>query len=141
MVVDTDVFSLLYVHQNSADPRVPVWRRQLAGSRVLISFQTRAELLSGALANKWGTRRIAHLRKILDQTPTIRADDEVIDAHATLVVQCRRAGHALWDKRSFGHSLLRALAKTSSWVRRTSDWVAARSASSRRDSMPLVSSA
>ena len=101
-VVDTDVFSLLYVHQGSPDPRVPSWRTLLAGTRVLVSFQTRTELLSGALANQWGARRMSQLRTILDQTPTIRADDDVIDAHATLVAECRRAGHALWDKQHTG---------------------------------------
>lgn len=55
-VVDTDVFSHLYVLRNSADARVPRWRELLTGQRVLISFQTRSELLGGALANQWGAR-------------------------------------------------------------------------------------
>lgn len=42
-VVDTDVFSHLFVHRNSLDPRVPGWRDLLRDRRVLISFQTRAE--------------------------------------------------------------------------------------------------
>ncbi|WP_448073838.1 hypothetical protein [Georgenia yuyongxinii] len=41
-VLDTDVFSHLYVVRNSADPRVPGWRELLTGRRVLISFQTRS---------------------------------------------------------------------------------------------------
>lgn len=97
-VVDTDVFSHLYVLRNSADPRVPGWRELLTGRRVLISFQTRTEVLAGALANQWGDRRLADLRAVLDRTPTIRADNEVVDAHATLFAECRRMGHALHDK-------------------------------------------
>lgn len=72
-VVDTDVFSHLFVHRNSLDPRVPGWRDLLRDRRVLISFQTRAELLAGALADGWGARRRAELRAVLDRTPTIPA--------------------------------------------------------------------
>lgn len=97
-VVDTDVYSHLYVLRNSADPRARDWRELLIGRRVLISFQTRTELLSGALANRWGARRMTELRETLDRTPTIRADNEVIDAHASLFAECRRSGHALHDK-------------------------------------------
>ncbi|MEJ7690636.1 MAG: hypothetical protein WKF76_09545 [Nocardioidaceae bacterium] len=59
---------------------------------MLISFQTRAELLAGATADGWGERRATELRAILDRTPTIGVDDEVIDAHATLYAECRRIG-------------------------------------------------
>lgn len=98
MVVDTDVYSHLYVLRNSTDPRARGWREALTGSRVLISFQTRAELLGGALARNWGESRLAALRETLDRTPTIRADDQVIDAHARLFAQCRRSGHAIHGK-------------------------------------------
>lgn len=81
-VVDTDVFGLLFVRRGSSDPRIPRWRELLTGRQVLISFQTRAELLAGALADSWGERRMIDLRVILDRTPTIRTDNEVIDAHA-----------------------------------------------------------
>ncbi|UNX55653.1 PIN domain-containing protein [Georgenia sp. TF02-10] len=96
--MDTDVFSHVYVWVSSTDRRVPGWRKLLTGTRVVISFQTRTELLAGALANSWGRRRLSELRAVLDRTPTIRADDEVIDAHATLFAECRRRGHALQDK-------------------------------------------
>lgn len=109
-VVDTDVFSHLYVLRNSADPRVPGWRELLTGRRVLISFQTRSELLGGALANQWGPRRLSDLREILDQTPTIRADNEVVDAHAQLLAECRRAGHALHAKEHTGDRWIAACA-------------------------------
>lgn len=97
-VVDTDVFSHLFVHRGSSDPRVQAWRDLLRGRRVLISFQTRAELLGGALAANWGARRQAELRVVLDRTPTIRSDDQVVDAHADLTSACRRLGHALHAK-------------------------------------------
>ncbi|MDQ6521970.1 PIN domain-containing protein [Nocardioides sp. LHD-245] len=97
-VVDTDVFSHLFVHRHSPDPRVSAWRDTLRGRRVLISFQTRAELLAGALTAGWGARRQHHLRSVLDRTPTIRSDNSVIDAHAQLTAECRRRGHALHAK-------------------------------------------
>lgn len=109
-VVDTDVFSHLYVLRNSADQRVTRWRELLTGRRVLISFQTRSELLAGAFANGWGERRIISLREILDQTPTIRADDEVVEAHAQLFAECRRTGHALGAKEHTGDRWVAACA-------------------------------
>lgn len=109
-VVDTDVFSHLYVLRNSADPRVPRWRELLTGRRVLISFQTRSELLGGALVNQWGDRRLNGLRWILDQTPTIRSDSDVVDAHAQLFAECRRTGHALQAKEHTGDRWIAACA-------------------------------
>lgn len=97
-LVDTDVFSLLYLRRKSTDPRVAMWRRLLAGRRVLISFQTRAEILAGALDSNWGERRLTEARAILDTTPTVRPDDDVVDAFARLVAECRQAGHALRDR-------------------------------------------
>lgn len=97
-VVDTDVYTLVFVRKDSPDPRVPGWRQQLLGRRVLATFQTRAELLALAARNTWGESRARELRAQLDRTATIGADESVIDAYATLVAECRRAGHALQQK-------------------------------------------
>ena len=110
VVVDTDVFSVLYVHRNSNDPRAVRWREQLTGRRVLISFHTRAEVIAGALTAGWGARRIGETRDILDRTPTIRPDNEVIDAYAALVAECRRAGHGLQAPRHAGDRWVAACA-------------------------------
>lgn len=99
-LVDTDAFSLLFVRRGSSDPRIAGWRELLTGRQVIISFQTRAELLEGAVADGWGERRAAALRAILDRTPTIGVDDEVVDAHAALYAECRRVSHPLHDKRN-----------------------------------------
>jgi predicted nucleic acid-binding protein len=109
-VVDTDVFSLIYVHRASSDPRVDGWRRHLTGRRVLISFQTRAEVLVGARKAQWGERRMAKTIEILDRTPTIRADDEVVDAYAVLATECRRLGHGLHGKEHAGDRWVAACA-------------------------------
>lgn len=41
-LVDSDVFSLLYVRRASMDARVAGWQEYLGGRRVLVSFQTHA---------------------------------------------------------------------------------------------------
>ena len=101
VVVDTDVYSALYTDPGRAERRgLPVtkWLEALAGDRVLISFQTRAEVLAGLRAGNWGeTRRQIAMAK-LDAVPTIPADREVIDSYAELTSLCRRAGHAMHDK-------------------------------------------
>ena len=94
-VVDTDVFSVMYLRRNTPDPREARWRDLLTRRRVLISFQTRAEVLAGAVAAGWAERRIIEAREILDRTPTIRPDNDVIEAYASLVANCRSVGHAL----------------------------------------------
>lgn len=101
VVLDTDVYSALYTDPERAERRglpVTTWLEALAGDRVLISFQTRAEVLAGLRAGTWGdSRRQTALAK-LDAAPTIPADHEVIDSYAELTALCRRAGHALHDK-------------------------------------------
>jgi predicted nucleic acid-binding protein len=109
-IVDTDVFSLVYVNRRSNDGRVQRWREHLAGRRVLISFQTRAEVLAGARSSGWGERRIEELLSVLNLMPTIYADDEVADAYAELVAECRRAGHALHAKEHSGDRWIAACA-------------------------------
>lgn len=99
VLVDTDVFSVAFVRKGAADPRLFAWREQLRDSRVVISFQTRAEVLAGALQAGWGTPRLQSVRTLLDDTPTVFEDVDVIDAYANLVVECRLVGHALHDRR------------------------------------------
>jgi predicted nucleic acid-binding protein len=109
-IVDTDVFSLVYVNRRANDERVQHWREHLAGRRVLISFQTRAEVLAGARSSGWGERRMEQLLDVLNRMPTIYADDQVADAYAELVAECRRAGHALHAKEHSGDRWIAACA-------------------------------
>lgn len=110
VVVDTDAFSHLYVRRESDDQRVPRWRELLTGRRVLIGFQTRSELLAGAFDSGWCPRRLSALFEILQQTPTIRADNEVVEAHARMFAECRRIGHALQAKDHTGDRWIAACA-------------------------------
>lgn len=109
-VVDSDVFSLLYVVPPIGDPRVQRWQRLLADRRVLIAFHTRAEVLAGALSAGWGARRMAKLMHVLDRSPTIHSDDEVVGAYAALTAECKRLGHALHDKVHTGDRWIAACA-------------------------------
>ena len=109
-VVDTDVFSLLYLFPPTADPRIPSWRTALADRRIVISFQTRAEVLSGALRAKWGERRMARVNEVLQRTPTIHTDAQVVDSYVALTEECRNAGHALHDKVHTGDRWIAACA-------------------------------
>jgi predicted nucleic acid-binding protein len=109
-IVDTDVFSLVYVNRCSNDERVQRWREHLAGRRVLISFQTRAEVLAGAESRGWGEYRMEKLLGVLNRMPTIYSDAEVADAYAELVAECRRAGHALHAKQHAGDRWIAACA-------------------------------
>lgn len=100
-LVDTDVFSALYVDPERSERRgmpVEAWRAALTGIRVVISFQTRAEVLAGVRASNWGERRIGQVTDKLDLMPTVRADLDVIDTYATLSAACRSRGHALAAK-------------------------------------------
>lgn len=68
---------------------VDSWNDLLAGMQVLISFQTRAEVLAGLRTGNWGDARLRAALAKLNASPTIPADRDVV---------CKRAGHALHAK-------------------------------------------
>jgi len=47
---------------------------------------------------------------VLEQTPTIHTDPEVVEAYADLTAECRRSGHALQDKTHTGDRWIAACA-------------------------------
>lgn len=101
VLIDTDVYSHAVVSpERSAARGLPVdeWRAALAGRAVVISFQTRAELLSGFRRSNWGERRVGEALRTLDEFPTIGVDTEVLTSYVDLTVACRTQGHALHDK-------------------------------------------
>ncbi|MDV8021646.1 PIN domain-containing protein [Rhodococcus sp. IEGM 1330] len=113
VLVDTDVFSILYIDPVKAANRghpVDELRAQLAGLQVVIAFQTRAEVLAGAMVGNWGERKVADTRGKLDSAPTISIDSGVVDAYASLTAACRRVGHALHDKIHTGDRWIAACA-------------------------------
>lgn len=60
-IVDTDVWSYLYKGRDEAK----LYEPHLFGNVLVISFQTQAELLRGALAANWGVQRRQHLESRL----------------------------------------------------------------------------
>ncbi|MGB2919214.1 MAG: PIN domain-containing protein [Mycobacterium sp.] len=109
-LVDSDVFSLLYVRSASMDSRVAEWQEYLGGRRVVVSFQTHAEILAGAYGAGWGQRRTDGLIQILARSPTIHSDADVVEAFAKLTAECMRMGHALHDKVHTGDRWIAACA-------------------------------
>ncbi|MGX9347773.1 PIN domain-containing protein [Microbacterium sp. KNMS] len=101
-MLDTDVFSALYITPSRivAKQAHPVerWRTALTGRRPLIAFQTRAEVLSGALLVGWGEARLGMVRRELDATPTVDIDRDVVESYAELLSAAKRMGHPLGDK-------------------------------------------
>lgn len=110
VLVDTDVFSVVFIRRNGTRPRRTDWREQLRDKRVVISFQTRAEVLAGAQMRAWGEASTARLREILDATPTVHDDVDVIDAYATLTAACKASGHPLHDKQHTADSWIASCA-------------------------------
>jgi len=77
---------------------VEAWQALLAGRRVVISFQTRVEVIAGASSAKWGQRRMDALFQRIDATPTVLIDDEVMEAFVTLTVAARAHGSGIGHK-------------------------------------------
>lgn len=102
VLLDTDVFSAVFVTPREKAERqghpVETWSELLVGRRALISFQTRAEIIGGVLVARWGERRLATVRELLDATPTVDVDHEVVEAFALLTAACSAAGHGLAAK-------------------------------------------
>lgn len=101
VLIDTDIFSALAINSAAGERRsfpISAWRDALGGRSIVISFQTRAEVIFGLYASTWSDRRIAEALAALDATPTVGVDSEVIEAFARLSADCRRAGHGLQQK-------------------------------------------
>lgn len=101
VLIDTDVFSALYIGPEVAVKRglpVTAWRNLLAGKHVLISFQTRAEVMAGIRISNWSESRRNEAQAKLDTAHTVGVDEQVIEAFASLTAACRSSGHGLQDK-------------------------------------------
>lgn len=102
VLLDTDAFSALYVKPEDAARKqgypLDEWRSALRGHRVVISFQTRAELLVGVRYAKWGEPRVAALRQKLDATPTIQLDEEVLESYVALTADAKTQGKGIGQK-------------------------------------------
>lgn len=102
VLLDTNAYGALYVTPDETARKqghpIDAWRAALHGHRVVIAFQTRAEVLVGARSAKWGEPRFKSLIERLATTPTVQLDDEVLEAYVTLTVEARARGNAIADK-------------------------------------------
>lgn len=116
VVLDTDVFSLLFISPRTkadqAHSRVDKWRKSLSGRRVVISFQTRAEVLTGAYEANWGLSRISKAVDILDRTPTIDSSHDVVENFAQLRAAAKTLGHPIAQDAHTGDCWIAACAIT-----------------------------
>lgn len=89
VVLDTDVFSLLYLRTKAgSNDRLNGWRAVLTGVTVVIATQTRAEILSGAALAGWGAARMQRVNRVLDATPTAPVNEDVVQSYIELRVAC-----------------------------------------------------
>ena len=108
VVVDTNVWSVLFSGQRRRRDQTDGWTELLLGRTVIIATQTRAEVLAGLFA--LGDTRRMSIRQQLDQTPTIPVDELVIQRFARLTHACCERGDALGAKEHTGDRWIAATA-------------------------------
>lgn len=109
MVLDTDVWSHLYGRRGD-HPAIPVWRVMLTGRLVVVSVQTRAEVIRGLIQRDLGQARRERIMGQLGGTATIPITRELADAYAHLAAEVTRIGHALQAKEHTGDRWVAATA-------------------------------
>lgn len=118
VLVDTDIYSAfsLIGEQKARESGRPVdqWKDAVRGRRIVISFQTKAEVLVGATKAKWGPQRLESLREELNHVPVIQLDDEVMQAYVELSILSRDNGIALHQKVHTGDRWIAACARAKS---------------------------
>jgi len=96
VVVDTNVFSARLSPQRAA--LAERYEPMLVGRPAIISFQTYAEVLHGALRAGWGPQRRRRVQAALDAVETIWSGPELAQAYAAFRVRCEEVGHALGQR-------------------------------------------
>ena len=92
VVADTNVVSYIFRDDPIGEP----YRAALANRRRVISFQTYAELMYGALSSNWGQRRINDLAEhISDNYGVFGCNRRLVIACARLRAESRRIGREL----------------------------------------------
>jgi predicted nucleic acid-binding protein len=94
VVVDTNVFSAALSHRALAND----YAKHLSGRRLIVSFQTVAEMRFGGLAAGWGQKRMREMEKAIAKAATIPPHDQLATEWADLRLECRLAGHGLAGK-------------------------------------------
>ena len=71
------------------------YRSEIDGLRAVISFQTREEVLFGAIRARWGDPRMNALRQNLSQYEVVSSSLELVEISANLRSERERAGRRL----------------------------------------------
>lgn len=91
LVLDTDVLSFIF----RSDTRAALYAPHLFGHVLTISFQTRAEMLRGAISANWGARRRQELDRWLRRYAIVHSSDELCLRWAEALAGARRAGRPI----------------------------------------------
>jgi predicted nucleic acid-binding protein len=92
LLLDTNVVSILFNRNHSLRQTCI---EAIGGHQLVISFMTRAELWLWPAANNWGASRRAALEEHTALYLTLYPDERTCAIWATVVDQCRRAGHPI----------------------------------------------
>ena len=90
-VIDTDVLSFIF----RGDTRAARYAPHLFGHVLTISFQTRAEMLRGAISAGWGARRRRERDRWLGRYAVVHSSDELCLRWAEALAGARRAGRPI----------------------------------------------
>lgn len=96
VLVDTGVFSAA-LSPGSAN-LIEKYGEDLADRKLLISFQTAAEIRYGALVRRWGPRRIQDLEEHLARATEVPPHAALTREWAIVRNECRQEGHAFQAK-------------------------------------------
>ncbi|MGH8930156.1 MAG: PIN domain-containing protein [Egibacteraceae bacterium] len=108
-IVDTNVFGARMVPTDKSKLGV-VYARHLSGRRLIIAYQTVAELRYWALKGGWGDKKLDQLEQSLRRAAIARMDGPLAQAYARLKDRYVRAGHALGQKEHDGDRWIAATA-------------------------------
>jgi predicted nucleic acid-binding protein len=108
VVVDTSVFGSGLVPSSGDLARR--YQRHLVGRRVILAYQTVAELRYGALRRNWGTRTLEEMEDRLRRVTVAPVDERTASIYAELKHECVNAGHGLGHKEHDGDRWIAATA-------------------------------
>ncbi|HUP70813.1 MAG TPA: PIN domain-containing protein [Acidimicrobiales bacterium] len=95
-MVDTGVFGSGLVPSSGDLARH--YQPHLVGRRVIVAYQTVAELRYGALRRNWGAATIADMEARVRAATVAPVDDRTAEVYAELKDACVRVGHGLGQK-------------------------------------------
>lgn len=87
-----------------------LYRPHVEGARIVLAFQTVAEVRFGALNAGWQDRRRGELEVRIARAAVVGATDELTRVYAELKHELRSRGHGLWHKAHDGDRWIAAVA-------------------------------